>query len=81
MEKQALRIIAGIQRLKEQHSLAIIEQTGEFLLDITKQPTLSTFKQIIKEETDRPTNQEAVQQKQDEQHGFVRGADYFGRKK
>ncbi|WIK66141.1 IS21 family transposase [Globicatella sanguinis] len=81
VEKRALRMIAGIQRLKEQHSLAIIEQTSEILLDIAKQPTLSTFKQIIKEETNRPTHQEAVQQKQDEQHGFVRGADYFGRKK
>ncbi|MDT2767445.1 hypothetical protein P7G58_01000 [Globicatella sulfidifaciens] len=40
----------------------------------------SGFKQIIKEETIRPTSRDS-QQKQDEQHGFVQGADYLGRKK
>lgn len=81
VEKRALRMIAGIQRLKEKHSPTLIEQTSEIILDIAKQPTLSTFKQIIREEVNRTTSQTVVQQKQDEQHGFVRRADYFGRKR
>ena len=50
VEKRALKMIAGIQRLQDKHTLALIESTSQILLDVAKQPTLTAFKQIILQE-------------------------------
>ena len=52
VEKRALKILSGIQNLEKKYSTMLIEETSEIILSITKQPTLATFKTIIKRQHD-----------------------------
>lgn len=52
VEKRALKILSGIRNLENKYSATLIEETSEIILSITKQPTLATFKTIIKRQHD-----------------------------
>src|SRR5699024_11369512 len=56
VEKRALKILAGIQNLESKYSAQLIEESSEIILSITKQPTLSTFKTIIKRQYEHKKN-------------------------
>lgn len=80
VEKQALRIISGIQKLEDKYGVNLIEDTSEILMSITSQPTLSTFKTTLKRQHQKNVKKQThSSQETDNNHGFTRGADYFGR--
>ena len=62
----------------------LIEETSEIIMSITKQPTLATFKTIIKRQHDYKKKNNSSQSKTNieanEHYGFSRGADYWRKK-
>lgn len=84
VEKRALKIIAGIQNLEKKYSIKLIEEASEILLSITKQPTLSTFKTIIKRQNEyyEKNNKSDLKNRKEsyEDYGFSRGSKYYGGK-
>lgn len=84
VEKRALKIIAGIQNLEKKYSIKLIEEASEILLSIIKQPTLSTFKTIIKRQNEyyeRNNRTDLKNRKKSyEDYDFSRGPKYYGGK-
>ena len=84
VEKRALKILSGIQNLEKNYSTILIEETSEIIMSITKQPTLATFKTIIKRQHDykKKNNSSRLQTSTEtnENYGFSRGADYWREK-
>lgn len=81
VEKRALKMLMGIKKLEKTYSATLLEESSDILLSIATQPTLSTFKTIIKRQADfkkNPSSSEATQT--DDTYGFSRGSEYFGRK-
>ena len=81
VEKRALKILAGIQNLEKKYSTQLIEETSEIIMSITNQPTLATFKTIIKRQADykKKENLSNVNPalRTNEDYGFTRGPDYW----
>jgi len=83
VEKRALKMLMGIQNFENKYSAQLIEESSEIILSITKQPTLSTFKTIIKRQYEHKKNSGSSHSKSirtDKDYGFSRGSDYFGGK-
>ena len=81
VEKQALRMTSGIQKLQDKYGAVLIEETSEIIVSITSQPTLSTFKTTLKRQHQRKkTLAEKTPSiiQTDNNYGFTRGAEYFG---
>ncbi|WP_338488288.1 hypothetical protein [Ruoffia tabacinasalis] len=81
VEKRALKILAGIQNLEKKYSNQLIEETSEIIMSITNQPTLATFKTIIKRQADYKEKENLSNVnpalKTNEDYGFTRGPDYW----
>lgn len=81
VEKRALKILSGIQNLERKYSTLLIEETSEIIMSITQQPTLATFKTVIKRQSDYQKKEHALNnrsaQKANEDYGFTRGAGYW----
>ncbi len=81
-EKQALKICAAISKLATQYSEKQLEDACEKSLDYSPRFNLNSLKTILK--TDQEQVGKNVQKKVtttlSSTHGFVRGADYYGRK-
>lgn len=84
VEKRALKILSGIQNLEKKYSAQLIEETSEIILSITKQPTLATFKTVIKRQYDYQKKNSLAHLGTathiNNDYGFSRGPDYFGGK-
>lgn len=83
VEKRALKMLMGIQNFENKYSAQLIEESSEIILSITKQPTLSTFKTIIKRQYEHKKNSGSSHSKSfrtDQDYGFSRGSNYFGGK-
>lgn len=83
VEKRALKMLSSIQNLENKYSAQLIEESSEIILSITKQPTLSTFKTIIKRQYERKNSDisHSTSIQTDTDYGFSRGSNYFGGKK
>lgn len=84
VEKQALRTLMSFKNLVKKHTNDLIETSCEILLSITNQPSLATFKTILKRQNEKENVSKKLDTKQEivsENHGFTRGADYFGGKR
>lgn len=81
VEKRALKILSGIQNLERKYSTLLIEETSEIIMSITQQPTLATFKTVIKRQSDYQKKEHVLNnrsaQKANEDYGFTRGAGYW----
>ncbi|WP_203249336.1 IS21 family transposase [Sporosarcina beigongshangi] len=80
VEKKALNILGTVRNLSTKYSIEELEKAIETLLDISTNPTVSVLKGILERRKKReatPSNYPA----NDENYGFVRGANYFGRDK
>ncbi len=84
VEKRALKILSGIQNLEKKYSSQLIEESSEIILSIAQQPSLATFKTIIKRQFDykkresSPNMNTALNTSED--YGFTRGASYWRNK-
>lgn len=81
VEKRALNVLAGIQRLEKQYSLNALETSAEILMGVTMHPTLTGLKQVLTRQKKRQmteSSKTSAQRNTDKNFGFVRGANYFG---
>jgi len=77
-EKQALKLCLGILKLGDVYSLKELEQACEKSLSVSPRVSLNNMKTILKTERELPSKVVKPKSKKlSEQHGFVRGADYF----
>lgn len=80
-EKKALTILSSVKNLSKYYSDALIEDGCETLMSISKVPTLSVLKTILKRMKDSKKSKENEtlnETRTDADYGFIRGAKYFG---
>ena len=80
-EKKALSILASFKNLTKYYSEELIEEGCETLMTISRVPTLSVLKTILKRmKNSQKSKEEGTlnETKTDNDYGFVRGANYFG---
>lgn len=83
VEKRALKILSGIQNLENKYDAPLIEETSEIIMSITTQPTLSTFKTVIKrqhEHQQKNTLSTLSTTQTNSNYGFSRSVDYWREK-
>ena len=81
VEKKALTILLSFKNLTKYYSDEFIEKSCETLMTISKVPTLTVLKTILKRMKDSQKSKEngtINETKTDTDYGFVRGAKYFG---
>lgn len=81
VEKKALSILASLKNLSKRYSNELIEEGCEMLISVSRVPTLSVLKSILKRIKDRQKSKEKGtlnETKTDADYGFTRGANYFG---
>lgn len=81
VEKKALSILASLKNLSKRYSNELIEEGCETLISVSRVPTLSVLKSILKRIKDRQKSKEKGtlnEIKTNADYGFTRGANYFG---
>ena len=77
-EKQALKLCLGISKLASTYSEKELEIACEKSLSVSPRVNINNLKTILKTERELPNKTLKVETKNlSEQHGFVRGSDYF----
>ena len=80
-QKKALMILSSLKNLTKYYSNYLIEEGCETLMTISRVPTLSVLKTILKRmKNSRKSKEKGTlnETKTDNDYGFVRGANYFG---
>ena len=74
-------LLSSLKNLTKYYSTDLIEEGCETLMTISRVPTLSVLKTILKRMKDSRQSKEKatlIETKIDNDYGFVRGANYFG---
>jgi hypothetical protein len=71
----------GVLKLGDRHGVQRLEAACEKALSCTPSPSYKNIDSILKSGGDKLTAQKAEAKQVDESHSFIRGADYYGRKK
>lgn len=78
-EKKALKILGSLRNLSTRYSNEHLEQATHTLLTISQHPTISVLKGVLaRKKKQQQTQQAYTQQTKNTDHGFSRGAEYFG---
>lgn len=78
-EKKALKLLATLRNIANKHPLEDIEEACQVLMSVAKEPTNTLLKSILNRLKKRKNaTYETIEKQTDNQHGFVRGATYFG---
>ena len=82
VEQQGYRSCMALLKLADKYSVQRLEAGCKKALFYTPHPSLKSVKTILSTGQDKVANEQAVKQPNDESvnHGFTRGADYYGRK-
>lgn len=83
VEKKALNILSSLRNLSTKYTKKEMERAAETLIEISTNPTVSVLKSILERNKKRKQNPKAdidSRRANPNDHGFVRGASYFGRK-
>ena len=81
VEKKALGFLAVIRNLNKKHSNDQMEAAAKSLLKVASQPTISVYKSILDRQKKKAARASVVTERSNrskEDHGFTRGAKYFG---
>src|SRR5690606_4724387 len=82
VEKKALNILSTLRNIAKKYTNQEIEKATETLLEISTKPTVSVLKSVLERNKKKKQNQKIDtfnQRTTSDDHGFVRGAKYFGR--
>lgn len=82
VEKQALNSLGTLRNLSRKYTDSELEKATEKLLDVSTNPTISVLKGILERDKKRRRNEKIPlnnQQTTNNDFGFIRGAQYFGR--
>lgn len=81
VEKKALGFLSVIRNLNKKHTNDQMEAAAKSLLEVASQPTISVYKGILDRQKKKAARASAVIEqpsRSKEDHGFTRGAKYFG---
>ena len=82
IEQQGYRACMGVLKLGDRHGVQRLESACEKALSYTPNPSYKNIDSILKSGSDKLTAARKAEAKPvDESHSFIRGADYYGRKK
>jgi len=82
IEQQGYRACIGVLKLADKYGVGRLESACERALSYTPSPSYKNIDSILKSGSDKLTVQTARQVKPvDESHAFIRGAEYYGRKR
>lgn len=84
VEKKALNMLSTLKNLERKYTHSELERATETLLEISLNPTNSVLKGILerrKAQPKTPKTKEKMTSVSTDNHGFIRGAAYFGRDK
>lgn len=82
VEKKALTILSTLRNLSTKYTQKELEIATQTLLEIATNPTVSVLKGILKRKKKKTQNRKIGidnHQTNNDNYGFVRGAEYFGR--
>ena len=79
VEQQGYRACMGVLKLADRHGKARLEAACEKALSYTPTPSYKTVDTILKSGSDKLIKSQP--KSVDETHSFIRGADYYGRKR
>jgi transposase len=80
IEQQSYRACVALLKLGDKYSLARLENACKRALSYTPSPSFKTIQTILATGQDKVSEQQPVQSSSSK-HGFVRGAEYYGRKR
>lgn len=81
VEKKALNILASLRNLSRKYTNNDMEKATQTLLEVSTNPTISVLKSILERNKNRDKKQKENTDSyhvNDDDHGFIRGAKYFG---
>ena len=81
IEQQGYRSCIGILKLTDKHGAKRLEAACEKALTYTPSPSYKNIDAILKSGSDKLEKQKPAEKRADESHSFIRGAEYYGRKK
>lgn len=81
-EKKALNILSTLRNLSTKYTHKELEKAAQTLLEISSNPTVSVLKSVLDRGKKRKQKTDVKGQRNiNSNHGFIRGAEYFGRDK
>jgi transposase len=81
IEQQGYRACIGVLKLADRHGAKRLEAASKKALSYTPSPSYKNIDAILKSGSDQTVSQKSIAKLVDESHSFLRGADYYGRKK
>lgn len=81
IEQQGYRACIGVLKLVDRHGAKRLEAACEKALSYTPSPSYKNIDAILKSGNDKTAPQKTAEKHVDDTHSFIRGAEYYGRKK
>lgn len=81
VEKKALNILNGLKNIASKKTDTELEEATKTLMKISSHPTVAVLKSILERQKKKQMDKQLVRESPTEDHGFTRGATYFGRDK
>lgn len=81
IEQQGYRACIGVLKLADRHGTKRLETACEKALSYTPSPSYKSIDAIVKSGADKAATHKPAEKSVDESHSFIRGAEYYGRKK
>ena len=81
IEQQGYRACMGVLKLADKYGVQRLEAACEKALSYTPSPSFKNIDSILKSGGDKVEKQQPEAKPVDESHSFLRGSDYYGRKK
>lgn len=81
IEQQGYRACMGVLKMADRYGVQRLEAACEKALSYTPNPSYKNIDSILKSGSDQLAEQKAEAEPVDESYSFIRGAEYYGRKK
>lgn len=81
IEQQGYRACIGVLKLADKHGAKRLDAACKKALTYTPSPSYKNIDAILKSGSDKAVPQKPVEKPVDESHSFIRGVEYYGRKK
>lgn len=81
IEQQGYRSCIGVLKLADRHGAKRLEAACEKALTYTPSPSYKNIDAILKSGGDKADKRQSAVRPTDESHSFIRGAEYYGRKR
>jgi len=81
IEQQGYRACIGVLKLADKYGVDRLEKACHKALSYTPSPSFRTIDSILKTGQDKIQAAEESPQREDNSHAYIRGAEYYGRKK